>query len=296
MRRNENRRKRLTVEGAIMSRIVFIILCLLVACGTCFGQSTFEGLTPGKSTRADAERVLGQPVKKVSETLIEYRPQPLTSKVYVQYRQGSPVIERIEVLCRLASSTCDDLIKSSNLHLPEEPNSGKADEQKWKFLYGSPLFIVTSGDNADLVGDRLVPSRVAFYSRELYEAEFVRVGEANEAAIAKAQEDRKKPPIPQPGQITGIVKLNGNPVAGATVELYRTDALSGHFETKTDRYGIFIWLGGLSGTYVAVVSGPGMKWTYVSGLNIPVASALEIVAQPGDGARPTQAQVMAAIR
>src|SRR5881296_2214074 len=107
-----------------------VALFLLLAFATGFGQTTFKGLTPGKSTRADVERVFGQPVKKLSETLIEYRPQPLTGKIYVQYRNGSPVVERIEVLCRLESSTCDALIKSLNLHLPPEPNSGKADDQK----------------------------------------------------------------------------------------------------------------------------------------------------------------------
>ncbi|HXT63269.1 MAG TPA: carboxypeptidase-like regulatory domain-containing protein [Pyrinomonadaceae bacterium] len=279
-----------------MNRTALIIICLLLSCVTCFGQSSYRGLTPGQSTRADVERVLGQPVNKVSATLIEYRAQPLTDKIYVQYRQGSTVVERIEVLCRLANSTCEDLIHSLNLRLPAKSDSEKVDEEKWKFLYGAPRFIVTSGVMADVIGDSLPASRLAFYSRELYEAEFVRVGEANKATITKAEEDRKTPPVPEAGQITGIVKLNGNPVAGATVELYRTDGLSGHFETKTDRYGIFIWFGGLSGTYVAVASGAGMKWTYVKGLNIPVASALEVVAEPGDGARPTQAQVMAAIR
>jgi hypothetical protein len=266
-----------------------VALFLLLAFATGFGQTTFKGLTPGQSTRAEAERVLGRPVSKVSETLIEYRTQPLTSKVYVQYRKESPVIERIEILCKLTNSTCDDVIKSLNLRLPE-PDSYKPGDTKWKLLYGSPLFIVTSGDNAEVTGDTLPPSRLAFYSRELYEAEFVRVEEAN----AKAAKDLKKPPVPEPGQITGIVRLNGNPVAGATVDIYRTD-LPGHLQAKADRYGIFICMV-FRGSYVVVVSGPGMKWTYVNGLNIPMAAALEIVAEPGDGARPTQEQVMAAIR
>ena len=70
-----------------------IILFALLSLVPCLGQSSYKGLTPGKSTRAEAERVFGQPVKKVSETLIEYGAQPLTSKVYVQYRKDS-VIER----------------------------------------------------------------------------------------------------------------------------------------------------------------------------------------------------------
>src|ERR1051325_3053273 len=136
-------------------RQLTIIILLLLTCFTCLGQTSFKGLTPGKSTRAEAERVLGRPVNKVSETLIEYRAQPLTGKIYVQYRQGSTVVERIEVLCRLANSTREDLLHSLNLRLPTKSDAEKVDEEKWKFLYGEPRFIVTSGVMADVIGDSL---------------------------------------------------------------------------------------------------------------------------------------------
>ena len=298
-----------------MNKILIAITFLLFAWAACFGQSSYKGLTPGKSTRAEAERVLGQPIKKVSETLIEYRPQPLTSKVYVQYRKDSPVIERIEVFCRLESSTCDDLIKSLNLHLPQEPNSGKADEQKWKALYGSPLFVVRSGDMADVTGDSLVPSRVAFYSRELYEAEFVRVGEANEAAIARSNEPCGRSGSGgafyhhapggarlQMSELRGCVSVQGAdgsqaaPTPVAIIDVYRTD-LRSHFETKTDKRGTFVFAGlPMSGTFLIVVSGPGLKWTYVNGIRLPLNSALQIKAEPGDGTRPTYEHATAAIR
>jgi hypothetical protein len=280
-------------EVEIMWKTFGITLLLLMSGGTCFAQTAYKGLTPGKSTRVEIERLLGQPVNKVSETLLEYRSQPLTGKIYVQYRRNSPVVERIEFLCRTENSTCNDLIRSLSLRLPDDKAAaGAANEKKWRILYESPFFVVTSGDTADELTDgNLTPARLAFYSRELYEAEFSRVKVANE----KAAEDLKKPPPPEPGQITGIVKLNGNPVAGATIDLYRMD-LSGRLQAKADRHGVFIFFGVFSGSYVAVASGPGMKWAYVNGLRIPVPAALEIVAEPGDGARPTQEQVMAAIR
>ena len=274
-------------------------LFLLLVCAICLGQSSYKGLTPGKSTRADVERALGKPVKELSKTLVEYRPQPLTGQIFVQYREGSTVVERMEMICQ---TSCDDLIRTLNLRLPKEPDesdlSKLVDGDRWKSLYGSPRFIVTSGAIPDVSEDSSPPSRVAFYSRELYEADFAGVKEANTAYIAKIEEGRTKPLVPEPGQITGIVKLNGKPVAGATIDLYRTD-VTGYprgVNAKTDRYGIFVFFGGLSGTYAAVASGPGLKWTYVSGLKIPLTSALEIVAKPGDGARPTEEQVRAAIR
>ena len=48
-----------------------VMLVLLLACAVSVGQSSFQGLTPGQSTRSDVERVLGQPVNTVSDTLIE---------------------------------------------------------------------------------------------------------------------------------------------------------------------------------------------------------------------------------
>src|SRR2546421_12267818 len=115
----------------MMKKISCLPFFLLMACVTALGQTSFKRLTPGTSTRAEVERVLGQPVKKVSETLIEYRPQPLTGKIYVQYRQGSTVVERIEILCKPTNSTCDDFIKSLNLRLPE-PSSYTPGDTKWK--------------------------------------------------------------------------------------------------------------------------------------------------------------------
>ncbi len=85
------------LENTMTNRTSIITLFLLLSCATCFAQTAYNGVTPGKSTRADAERVFAKPVKNVSETLVEYSPQPRTSKVYVQYRKDSQVTERIEM-------------------------------------------------------------------------------------------------------------------------------------------------------------------------------------------------------
>lgn len=60
LRRDEAQRERLTSKDAIMSRIPFIILSVLLSCAAGFGQTSYKGLTPGKSTKADVERVLGR--------------------------------------------------------------------------------------------------------------------------------------------------------------------------------------------------------------------------------------------
>jgi hypothetical protein len=172
-----------------------IILFVLLTCVTAFGQTSYKGLTPGKSTKINVQRVLGLPVNKVNETLIEYRPQPLTSKIYVQYGQDS-VVEKIEARCLLPNSTCKDFARSLGLRLPENPETvkGPADGKgKYVSYYGPPLYVATMQDDESKEGgDQVVPDRIVFYSRELYEATVARVKEANVAAIAKAEEDRKK--------------------------------------------------------------------------------------------------------
>src|SRR2546428_1912970 len=78
-----------------------LALFMLIACATCFAQSTYKGLTPGKSTRAEVEGVLGLPKSEVSETLIEYTPREDVSRLYVQYGGKTPtaIAERIELIC-----------------------------------------------------------------------------------------------------------------------------------------------------------------------------------------------------
>lgn len=79
-------------------KISISILFVLLGCTASFGQSSFKGLTPGKSTRAEVERVLGQPVREVSDTLSEYKTQNKTEKVFVQYNPETSVVERIEAI------------------------------------------------------------------------------------------------------------------------------------------------------------------------------------------------------
>src|SRR5216684_1558924 len=112
----------------MLNRLSIITLFALLSCSVCLGQSSFMGLTPGKSTRADVERVLGRPVKNVSETLVEYAPRQLklihagvtsnSGKIYVQYRDGSPtaVVERIEQILCARSTKINDECNIPSMH------------------------------------------------------------------------------------------------------------------------------------------------------------------------------------
>jgi hypothetical protein len=167
---------------------------LLLSGAACFGQSTFEGLTPGRSTRAEAERVLGRPVKRVSETLVEYAPRQLklihaevtlnSGKIYVQYSDASPaaVVERIELILCARSTKINDECNVPAMHheydrgpSPSTSDGGSldaylrvraSDEDKATWYFGSPRYMV----RADIDKQSGSEVRWAFYSKELYES------------------------------------------------------------------------------------------------------------------------------
>lgn len=153
------------MENQITALPLSAIIFAIIVSAPCFAQSSYKGLTPGTSTRAEAERVLGQPVKNVSATLAEYRPQPLTSKIYVQYRKGTPVIERIEFLCALEKSDCSAFFEQQHSAMTDDDWEGTVGDglEKQSKYYRKPFYTVLTSANNKWI-------RLAFYSRELYEA------------------------------------------------------------------------------------------------------------------------------
>lgn len=157
-----------------MNRLSLGILFLFLASATCFSQSSFKGLTPGQSTRADVERVLGKSMKSVSKTLIEYKsPDPL-GRIYVQYSDDSATaqVDRIELTCmKLKEGTGYKINECSKIWDKEFDSydarkwvSGGEQGQKWKEIhyFGSARYMVFTRMEDEI--------RWAFYSKELYEA------------------------------------------------------------------------------------------------------------------------------
>ena len=159
-----------------------IILFMLLSCATCFGQSSFMGLTPGKSTRAEVERVFGRPVNSASKTLSEYKPQQEADKLYVQYRDGSAdaLVDRIEVTCThdgwgmntASSLRCSRL--NSSIQSKYEVDLSKPDAfnrsdnpVKTTYSFGAPRFVVNS--TRYLSASLQQTESWGFYSRELFE-------------------------------------------------------------------------------------------------------------------------------
>jgi tetratricopeptide (TPR) repeat protein len=90
----------------------------------------------------------------------------------------------------------------------------------------------------------------------------------------------------QMGQVEGTVRVTDGatkkPVAGALIDVYRTD-IKGHWEIKADKNGHYIHLGlPLAGSFVFVVSGPGINPTYIQA-RITQMPVVDFDVEPGDG-------------
>lgn len=149
-----------------MNRIALSIIVALAASGVCFAQSNYKDLTPGKSTRSDVDRVLGQPVKQISQTLFEYRPnQPTQSKIYFQYRKDSAIVERIEILLVKPRTRADIL---TVLHLPQQPTASRVNSRGvLEEYFGSSFYVVLTYEGAEASSG---VARTGRYSRELFDS------------------------------------------------------------------------------------------------------------------------------
>jgi tetratricopeptide (TPR) repeat protein len=101
--------------------------------------------------------------------------------------------------------------------------------------------------------------------------------------------------LAQMGQVEGTVKLGGKPVPAAQIDIYRTD-VRGHWETKTDKNGHYIHLGlPLAGTFIIIVSGPGMTPTYIQA-RITQMPVVDFAVEAGDGHTLTLDEVQKAMK
>src|SRR5258706_13560 len=102
----------------------------------------------------------------------------------------------------------------------------------------------------------------------------------------------------QTGQLRGSVKLVGAdgkpaPVAGAIIDVLRTD-ISGEFHTKTGKNGEWVFAGlPFVGSYIVAVSAPGGGPNANSGVKAGREVPVDVILQPGDGRRLTQAEAVA---
>jgi tetratricopeptide (TPR) repeat protein len=102
----------------------------------------------------------------------------------------------------------------------------------------------------------------------------------------------------QTGALRGSVKLTGAdgnaaPVAGATIDVYRTD-ITGEYHTKSDKKGEWVFAGlPFTGVYVVSVSAAGAQPNAKSGVKAGREVPVDIVLNPGDGRKLTRDEAIA---
>ncbi len=146
-----------------MREIIQIILLLLSANLVCQAQSSFEGLMPGKSRRADIERMLGRPLKQLSATLSEYKSQRTTEQIFVQYLADSDDVARIEVTY---ANTMDRSSALASLNLPSRSTGWHVNARNRLEEYFSTACVVLTYTVADASTG---VSRIGYYSRQLFD-------------------------------------------------------------------------------------------------------------------------------
>jgi hypothetical protein len=230
----------------------FSILFLLLTCAACFGQSTYKGLTPGQSTRVDVERVLGRPVKKVSETLIQYNGGADANIIYVQYADSSVAAEalRIELSCASGLGAKDprDGCRVLYKRLVPENHSFKAPQIRdaeiirepdsqysinYVLYHGPPAFVVYSF-RQNATGETLAQWRVGLYSKELYESAVPKSCTGTFAGVWETNRGRmtiiRTSEIPGPGEI----RVKGDYSPNGTISgIERYEDLSGEWRDST---------------------------------------------------------------
>lgn len=149
----------------MINRTLIAILWLTFACVMAFGQTSFQGLTPGQSTRSDVARALGQPVRKISAKLFEYDPPAGIANVEVTYSAGSDLVERIEVYF-LKPISRPALIQKFDLSQRADQSRTNAEGKLVEYFADSSLLALTyaAADTSSGV------SHVGYYGQQLFAA------------------------------------------------------------------------------------------------------------------------------
>lgn len=150
-------------------------------------QVGVNGLPVGKATRADVERALGKALSNDGPAFAEYKSSDADSKVFVRYREGDAVLERIEVVYpggKERSAALAGLNQGSVAPSHRHTNDlGNLEE----YYAASALVLTYRG-----AGAASGVHRASYYTREAFGAALARAGGAVAAAPPPVQAAREQ--------------------------------------------------------------------------------------------------------
>lgn len=145
----------------MMQRTLINMLFVPLSCLLCFGQSSFQGLTPGKSTKADVEQAFGRPVSQLSENLFEYSKGE--RQIYVQYRKNSSTAIRIQVVLSPPRERLQVISAEALPKVADTRRNNKKGALEEYFSYPRYVVLTYEENSQTQVG------QIGYYSRELFE-------------------------------------------------------------------------------------------------------------------------------
>jgi hypothetical protein len=147
----------------MLTKVFLTTVFILVSSTPLLAQTSFKGILPGSTTRSQVEHAFGLAVKEVSATLSEYEATDVAGKIYVQFRSGADVVERVEVIYQ---EPIDRSKVAVSLKLPSRPTASQVNSKgKREEYYAAACIVLTfAGENVEEG-----VSRVGYYSRKLFD-------------------------------------------------------------------------------------------------------------------------------
>ena len=154
----------------MLSKFSRILFWLVLAGAATFGQTLFQGLAPGVSTRSDVARVLGPPVRTISVTHFEYNPPAGIAGVETHYSESSSLVERIDVRF-LKPISRSALIAKFNLPQQATAQTLTEDGKRVEYFGDRALLAITYASSDTSSG----ASQIAYYSRDSFQNAVARI-------------------------------------------------------------------------------------------------------------------------
>jgi hypothetical protein len=122
-----------------MKKLLLSLCFILQSCTICIGQSSFQEITPGTSTRDQVNRILGTPLNTDNTIIADHTPPAGLSKLEVVYSRDPNVVNQINIYFPKPISR-QALIQK--LKLPQQADFMKTGENGMLHeFFGGPAFL-----------------------------------------------------------------------------------------------------------------------------------------------------------
>jgi hypothetical protein len=161
-----------------------LAISILALTASLSAQTTYQGLTPGQSRRAQVEAVLRAPVRQVDGATWEHSPLQGTGPIHAQYVAGSDLLDRLQVFFAqpiVRSVMVERVLGNRSPENRSADSSGALVE-----YYGAPSYVALTYVGAE--ESRGVAS-IAYFSRALYDRTLARPAADGRSDNAKSGQE-----------------------------------------------------------------------------------------------------------